>query len=1240
MDEDDGFSAYPDPSSAYVTPYTSQYDAEYSEHAGPYGDPRHGGLWQAGPGPPVHDGFIIRDEAPEFDLGDDSEDDLRATYARFKVSHILEETPTNFGQQRQSAAGAQFNFGLDDEVDVEEPPDPDFDLPQYVDGNAADIDPDFQMSGDDSDGADSLNMELLEEILEEETTVPPRGRGRGRPRGRGRGRGRGGWKWALKGTEHDPTIARGSRPRGRPRGGRGSGRGKKGRPPGPTQPADPGAEFRELQAKATQKFLAGEYEEAAELARQAVKMNPEVFAAHSLLSEVLQAQGRAKDSLAVLIAGAHTKRDPELWYHVSKKTLDLAGDDPTPESLDAAAYCLSWAIRLNSQDYDARRERLNLILRVYQMTNNGHAGARARNECRHMLKLRPADILVAREHAELAVMSRADSEIKKAKMLYDEAMKLQPGTSVFGVDQDEDEQWNHALIYVGMVERIDGPVVAIQQFKTLARRIQQRQDQTFWDDFDDDREFDFDDESRKDEVEEYDILKQTTPANDPILNPGLPVDMRVKLGLYRLALDDQHQDEALRHFQYLLNEADNVAEVADLFRDVADALKASDCMNEAIQFYEPLQEVPNTLDLAYYTNLAMCYVTTGQEIEAEECFKIVVENNSDDVEARVALAKLYEKQDRSAEALPLITHVIRMGRHDALKKSKITIPKKEIRAEERRREQELQQQAEAEENDIILREAMETAQNSIVDQVIMDIGTEEQLRLREELAKSIRAAHPPPQPRIRRAPRPKSEISRPPKAPKVKVVKPPKPAKLPLDRPRRLGGISTVALERQQKIAEQLRVMKSASERIHANYETMKSCTAEMEMGDEDAIAIWKSAINGMLDEFKACKYHYTGVKEKQIGFQGYGRQTKLLTEMEAMRNRLEQGLNGLSSAMGDIIPDNFHDIHHSTWLDLFCNLALQQAREGDDKACYATLNSAADINIFHFNDQYLHRLSATSLACALHLNDEVRINEVTRHFMTIHMFSPTSYDIFVAAFRFHVGPTTWFNASPTQKFLMRSVKQFDFHNLPVHKRADWPLTKAEKAAMTSSGRKPVGWPGTPDLSPNLLALYGHIMAATQTWTGALNYYFRALAMRPENPTLLLCIGSAYVMGSMKRQSDNRHWMVMQGLGFMGQYKRVRRRMAEEKSNSLYLQEAEFNVARAWHFLGLTHLAIRGYRECLRLSRLIERERETRMDTDHDESEMDVEEYTQEAALALINIYVTTDQAGRARALAEQYLVI
>ncbi|KAF2219185.1 hypothetical protein BDZ85DRAFT_206535 [Elsinoe ampelina] len=1022
-------------------------------------------------------------------------------------------------------------------------------------------------------------MELLQGILEEETTVPPRGRGRGRPRGRGRGRGRGGWKWALKGTEHDPTIARGSRPRGRPRGGRGSGRGKKGRPPGPAQPADPGAAFKELQAKATQKFLAGEYEEAAELARQAVQMNPEVFAAHSLLSEILQAQGMAKDSLSALVTGAHTKRDPELWYHLSKKTLDLAGDDPTPQSLDAAAYCLSCAIRLNSQDYDARRERLNLILRVYQMTNNASAAARARNECRHMLKLRPEDILVAREHAELAVMSRADSEIRKAKMLYDEAMKLQLENNVSGLDQDEDEQWNHALVYVGMVERIDGHAAAIQQFKILARRIQQRQDQTFWDDFDDDREFDVDNQSRKDEVEEYDMLKQTATADDPILNPNLPIDMRVKLGLYRLALEDHHQDEALRHFQYLLNEADNVAEVADLFRDVADALKESDCTDEAIQFYEPLQDVPDTLDLAYYTNLAKCYVKSGQEIEAEECFKIVIENNSDDVEAKVALAKLYEKQDRSAEALPLITNVIRMGRHDALKKSKVTIPRKEIRAEERKREQELQQQAEAEENDIILREAMETAQNSIVDQ-------------------------------------------------------------LPLDRPRRLGGISTVALERQQKIAEQLRVMKSASERIHANYETMKSCTAEMEDGDEDAIAIWKSAITGMLDEFKACKYHYTGVKEKQIGFQGYGRQTKLLTEMEAMRNRLEQGLNGISTAMGDVIPDNFHDIHHSTWLDLFCNLALQQAREGDDKACYATLNSAADINIFHFNDHYLHRLSATSLACALHLNDEVRINEVTRHFMTIHMFSPTSYDIFVAAFRFHVGPTTWFNASPTQKFLMRSVKQFDFHNLPVHKRADWPLTKGEKAAMTSSGRKPVGWPGTPDLSPNLLALYGHIMAATQTWTGALNYYFRALAMRPKDPTLLLCIGSAYVMGSMKRQSDNRHWMVMQGLGFLGQYKRVRRGMAEEKGNSLYLQEAEFNVARAWHFLGLTHLAIRGYRECLRLSRLIERERESRMETDQDESELDVEEYTQEAALGLINIYVTTDQAGRARALAEQYLVM
>ncbi|PNS17248.1 hypothetical protein CAC42_6931 [Sphaceloma murrayae] len=1230
MDNDASGSAYPDPESAYVSPYPQQYGSSHiARNNGPYGDPRTGGLWQAGPGPAplIHEGFIPRDDhlGPSAVDGDDSEDDLQSLYAKFNLG----PSSTPGDDFDISAIDQTVADGFDEDVLAGA-----FDLPD-LDGNAPDMDSDFNISDAESDAAASIDSDMFDQMLDEEANFQERGRGRGRgrPRGRGRGRGRGkrGWKWALKGTEHDPDLEKRTRgrPRGRPRGRavpRGEGR-SAGRPTGPNRPADPGHDFKQFQAQAVSNYLAGDYETAASFARRAIGANPEVFAAHSLLSEILAAQGEAKDSLAALLAGAHTKRDAELWVHVGQKTKELSADTITEESLEAAIYCFSWAIRLNAQDYDARRERLNLLLQLYQLANNGHVAARARNECLNMLKFRPHDVLVAREYAELATISSNDREITKAKEIYDQAIANQPDSTILGPDPDEDEQWNHAMVYLGLVERLEGVDKAIRRFKHLGRLIQQRQEETFWDALsDDDREFDTVEE-RKVQVEGYRRLKEQQSVESLQARSALPLDMRIKLGLYRIALGGDHHEEAIRHFGHLLNEADSIAELADLFREVADVLRVKGLVEDAIRFYEPLQEVPDTLDTRYYTDLATCYISLNKPEDAEECYKIVIENTPEDWEAKVALAKLYESQDRRDEALPLITDIIRDGRQDALKKSNITIPRKEIRAEQRKRNAELQREADEVENAAILRQAREAAKHSMIDEVILDLGTEEQLELREELTRRGRQ---------KKALAPISGSAEATiKTPRARLSKKidGKPGAV---RVRRIG-ISSAALERQSKLNEQMRTLKSATDRVQSNYDLMKSCEADMAAGDLDAIAIWKSAVNNMLDEFKDCKYHYPTVKEKHQRFQGYGRQTKLMTEMEAMRDRLAGEQYQGTADDDDTIPTKFHDIPHTTWLDFFCAFALQLAREGEMESCYGNIDNALGCSVFYHSETAVHQLQTTTLACALLFNDEARIASTTRHFMSAAPHATAPYDIFATAFRLHIGPSTWFNAGPTQKYLMRAVKSFDFHVLPDDQRRAWHFNTAERTALTFSGRKIPGYPGLPDLNPSVLTIYGHVMAATQTWPGALNYYFRALALRPGDPTLLLCIGTAYVMGAMKRQAENRHWMIMQGLGFLGRYKRSRKRSAEEKGRKVYEQEAEFNVARAWHFLGLTHLAVKAYRRCLAMQGEIEAQRREGMDVD---GEMQVEEYTQEAALGLINIYVTTEQVGRARELAERYLVI
>ena len=69
-----------------------------------------------------------------------------------------------------------------------------------------------------------------------------------------------------------------------------------------------------------------------------------------------------------------------------------------------------------------------------------------------------------------------------------------------------------------------------------------------------------------------------------------------------------------------------------------------------------------------------------------------------------------------------------------------------------------------------------------------------------------------------------------------------------------------------------------------------------------------------------------------------------------------------------------------------------------------------------------------------------------------------------------------------------------------------------------------------------------------------------------------------YIHYGLKRQSENRQFHIMQGLSFLFEY-------YDARKSSTWLverQEAHYNVARVYHMLGLTHLALPFYVKVLR----------------------------------------------------------
>jgi general transcription factor 3C polypeptide 3 (transcription factor C subunit 4) len=119
-----------------------------------------------------------------------------------------------------------------------------------------------------------------------------------------------------------------------------------------------------------------------------------------------------------------------------------------------------------------------------------------------------------------------------------------------------------------------------------------------------------------------------------------------------------------------------------------------------------------------------------------------------------------------------------------------------------------------------------------------------------------------------------------------------------------------------------------------------------------------------------------------------------------------------------------------------------------------------------------------------------------------------------------------------------------------------------------------------------------------------------------------LSISLAYVQSALKRQSGNRQSLIMQGLTFLFRYYEKRRasKQVEER------QEAHYNVARTYHTVGLTHLALPYYSKVL--EEVDENGEKGREDLIHD------------TAFNLQSLYAMSGNMDLAKIITDTWLVI
>uniref|UniRef100_A0A8C4H3P8 General transcription factor 3C polypeptide 3 n=1 Tax=Dicentrarchus labrax TaxID=13489 RepID=A0A8C4H3P8_DICLA len=106
-----------------------------------------------------------------------------------------------------------------------------------------------------------------------------------------------------------------------------------------------------------------------------------------------------------------------------------------------------------------------------------------------------------------------------------------------------------------------------------------------------------------------------------------------------------------------------------------------------------------------------------------------------------------------------------------------------------------------------------------------------------------------------------------------------------------------------------------------------------------------------------------------------------------------------------------------------------------------------------------------------------------------------------------------------------------------------------------------------------LCVLCGHNAMVSGSFKHALGQYVQAFQTHPNNPLHSLCVGLTFFHMAGQKYVAKRHTLVLQGFSFLWRYVELRG----------VCQETMYNLGRALHQMGLTHLAIHYYQKALTL---------------------------------------------------------
>ncbi|KAI9002582.1 hypothetical protein DFJ74DRAFT_746437 [Hyaloraphidium curvatum] len=346
-----------------------------------------------------------------------------------------------------------------------------------------------------------------------------------------------------------------------------------------------------------------------------------------------------------------------------------------------------------------------------------------------------------------------------------------------------------------------------------------------------------------------------------------------------------------------------------------------------------------------------------------------------------------------------------------------------------------------------------------------------------------------------------------------------------------------------------------------------------------------------LVQKFQTTKAFYPSDRSKK--FSGVGRKKRSKAQNAGAQQALNNLVTRLRKSGEDGAADSssltsFQGLSFDEWLETFTIYSIALCRKLRFEEAQAVLQSAIDANVFYHDEQRHHTLRMLSIGIALQNGDVLKVADVCRWFCNQKPYKNDPYRLYSACLSGGPDAVSAYAQSNVQKAFLRLINQME--------------NKARKAPDSPANQNAM-----------LVCLYGHILLAARSYSNAISSYIKAYNISNNDPLINLSLGIAFLHRAMNRQTDNRHLQIVQAFTFLFRYYDLRRGNGE----------ACYNIARAFHQIGLFHLAIPYYETVLA-----------------EGSTAGGNSYVQEAAYNLCGIYMSTGAQHLAHMVMRDYCVI